>query len=303
MSKLEITFDLMHGAGNIFIVINNDELNLTLKELQEFMTKNYPLHFPVDGLMAYSGSDAMNYEFKIDFLNPDGSHGAMCGNGARCAIKYHIKQIEDEDEDPIVIPDEFVRFMMAGTIYKGLYANFGDYISVTFPNQPIVKEIELQTDNGIVYGVYVFNGSDHLILDSMQFRIHSNDFFRFDFRALAEPLRHHAAFPNGVNVNLAMPIRGRQINLRTFERGVERETAACGTGALATAFAHIDFAKTTYLTACPSGYPVELIVQSGDILTVEKNIDSKELTLIGPAEFLTIEEAFEMYSELQKRIQ
>jgi diaminopimelate epimerase len=302
MTKKKIPFELMHGAGNIFIVINNDELNLSLDELSEFMTKEYPLHFPVDGLMAYKSSEVIEYEFTIEFLNPDGSHGAMCGNGARCAIKYHIKQLEDNFEE-FPITDYYVSFKMAGTIYRGFYLNFGDYISVIFPNEPIAKEVELETENGFVYGIHVFNGSDHLIIDSMQFHIHSNDFFRFDFKSLAEPLRHHPSFPNGANVNLAMPLRGNQINLRTFERGVERETAACGTGALATAYAYCECVKSTYLVAFPRGYPVELIVQSGDILNVERRENSNELTLIGPAEFLTIDEAFEMHTQFQQRIQ
>ncbi len=298
MTKKEIPFELMHGAGNIFMIINNDTLNVSLDELSEFMTKEYPLHFPVDGLMAYRVSDVNDYEFIIDFLNPDGSHGAMCGNGARCAIKYHEENFEEFPNE-----SDSVKFLMAGTIYKGYYLNFGGYISVTFPNEPIVKELQLQTDKGLIHAFHVYNGSDHLIIDAINHRIHANDFFRFDFRSLAEPLRHHPDLPNGANVNLAMTMRGNLIRLRTFERGVERETAACGTGALAAAYVYQNHKMNTNLSVFLGNYPIDIQVQSGDILTVEKESDSEALRLIGPAEFLTIDDAFAMYSDFQQRIQ
>jgi diaminopimelate epimerase len=298
MSKKEIPFELMHGAGNIFMVINNNALHLSLDELSEFLTKEYPLHFPVDGLMAHRISDVNDYEFLIDFFNPDGSHGAMCGNGARCAIKYH-------EEYFVELPNESnnVNFMMAGTIYSGIYLISDNYVSVTFPNVPMMKELQLKTDNGIVHAFHVNNGSDHLIIDAVNHGIDVNDFFSFDFRSFAEPLRHHPDLPSGANVNIAMTMPNNLIKLRTFERGVERETAACGTGALATAYIYHNHKMNTNLTVFNGIYPIELQVQSGDILTVEKEQDSEALRLIGPAEFLTIDEAFAMYSDFQQRIQ
>lgn len=297
MTKKNIPFDLMHGAGNIFIVINNDELNLSLDELSEFMTKEYPLHFPVDGLMAYRVSDVNDYEFIIDFLNPDGSHGAMCGNGARCAIKYHKENFDKSPNE-----SNKVTFLMAGTIYTGYYLFSGRNVSVTFPNEPMAKELHLETEKGIIRAFYVFNGSDHLIIDAINHGINAIDFFQFDFRSLAEPLRHHPALPNGANVNLAMSTHDNLIKLRTFERGVERETAACGTGALATAYIYQNQKNHVNLSVFTGDYPIELQVQSGDILTVKKEIDSESLSLIGPAEFLKIDEAFAMYSDFQQRI-
>lgn len=298
MSIKDIPFKLMHGAGNIFMIIDNDELNLSIEQLAEFFTIHYPLHFPVDGLLAYRISDVNDYEFIIDFLNPDGSHGAMCGNGARCALKYHVEYFEDFP------PDSYMtEFLMAGQIYSGIYLNFGDYISVTFPNEPIVQELQLETDNGPVHAFHVNNGSDHLIIDSLNHRIHANDFFRFDFRSLAEPLRHHPSLPRGANVNIAMTMRGNLIQLRTFERGVERETASCGTGALATAYVYQKYKMSTNLSVFLGDYPIELLVQSGDILTVKKEKDSEGLRLIGTAEFLTIDEAYQMYSIFKERFQ
>jgi len=298
MSKKEIPFELMHGAGNIFMIINNDELNLSLEELSEFLTKEYPLHFPVDGLMAYRVSEVNDYEFIIDFLNPDGSHGAMCGNGARCAITYHGKYVEKFSNDSVK-----VTFMMAGTIYSGYCLFSGGDISVTFPNEPITKDLQLVTDKGIIHAFHVYNGSDHLIIDAINHGINANEFFQFDFRSLAEPLRHHPDLPNGANVNLAMTTHDNLIKLRTFERGVERETAACGTGVLATAYIYQNHKMHMNLSVFTGDYPIDLQVQSGDILTVKKENDSESLSLIGPAEFLTIDEAFAMYSDFQQRIQ
>jgi diaminopimelate epimerase len=128
----------------------------------------------VDGLMAYKTSEVIEYEFTIEFLNPDGSHGAMCGNGARCAIKYHKENFEEFPKE-----SNKVNFLMAGTIYTGFYLFAGTYVSVTFPNKPMVKELQLETDKGIIHAFYVFNGSDHLIIDAYNHGIHANDFFEF----------------------------------------------------------------------------------------------------------------------------
>ncbi len=297
MSKKEIPFVLMHGAGNMFIMINNDEQNLSIAELAEFMTKNYPLHFPVDGLMAYRSSHSNDHDFSIDYLNPDGSHGSMCGNGARCAIKYHveyIQQFKDESCD--------MRFLMAGTLYTGRYQDFGSMISVLFPNEPIVKELQLNTEQGMIHVFHVFNGSDHLIMDASNHHIPSEDFFVYDINPMSKPLRHHPALANGANVNYAMIMPDNLIRLRTFERGVERETAACGTGALATAYVYATFAQSEYLSDFKGTYPIRVQVQSGDILMVDRNSETGQLSLIGPAEFLSIQEGYIMYSEFQKRV-
>lgn len=298
MSKKEIPFVLMHGAGNMFMMINNDEQNLSINELAEFMTKDYPLHFPVDGLMAYGSSHSKDQDFSIEYLNPDGSHGSMCGNGARCAIKYHVEHIQKFNGESCA-----VRFLMAGTLYIGTYQDFGNSISVLFPNEPIVKELHLETEHGIMHAFHVFNGSDHLIVDAINHHIPRDDFFRFDIIPLAKPLRHHPTLPNGANVNFTFVMPDNLIKLRTFERGVERETAACGTGAMATAYVYANFTKNDNLTRFSGTYPIKLQVQSGDILMVDRNPDTGQLSLIGPAEFLTIDEAFAMYSDFQKRIQ
>lgn len=298
MSKQEITYTLMHGAGNMFIIINNDEYHLTIKELAEFMTKEFPLHFPVDGLMAYSSAHNSDFDFSIEFLNPDGSHGAMCGNGARCAIKYHVEHIHKSEVESCSIT-----FQMAGTLYMGIYQQFGASIAIIFPNQPKANELNLSINDTMFNAIYVYNGSDHLIIDAIKHDIDADVFFTFDFHSMAEPLRHHTALPNGANVNLAMIMPNDLIQLRTFERGVERETAACGTGALATAFVYATFVNNDNLSSFEGTYPIRLKVQSGDILTVDKHPETGQLSLIGPAEFLTIEEAFSMYTDFQQRIQ
>lgn len=298
MLQKEIPFTLMHGAGNMFIVINNDECNASIHELADYMTYEYPLHFPVDGLMAYGSSSESDLDFTIDFLNPDGSHGAMCGNGARCAIKYHVEHIQT-----LNIESCTVSFLMAGNVYFGIYEQYGDSISVQFPNEPIANKMQLKSKDTVYNTLYVYNGSDHLIIDAKQIDIQEDDFFRFDFRILAEPLRHHTSLPNGANINLAMIMPDNLINLRTFERGVERETAACGTGALATAYVYATYRNDEYLSAFTDTYPIKLKVQSGDILTVDIHSENSRLSLIGPAEFLTIDEAFSMYSDFQQRLQ
>ncbi|MGA1414815.1 MAG: hypothetical protein ACO323_07205, partial [Candidatus Kapaibacteriota bacterium] len=128
MSK-HIEYTFMHGAGNIFCVIDNRKLNLSIQELKKFIVQDIPINWLVDGLIAIRESD--EYDFEVDFLNPDGSHGAMCGNGARCAVTYYLKEILNLRPD---IGD--VEFMMAGKVYQADYILFGYIVKLYFKDTP-----------------------------------------------------------------------------------------------------------------------------------------------------------------------
>lgn len=286
MSK-QIEYTYMHGAGNIFCVIDNRTLQLTIPELKKFIVEDIPINWLVDGLIAIRDSD--EYDFEVDFLNPDGSHGAMCGNGARCAVAYYLKEILNLRPD---IGD--VEFMMAGTVYQAEYILFGEIVSIYFKETPTIKLVELPT-KPMIHGYYVENGSDHVIIDAKQLMNHEDEFEDFPLNTFAKPLRNSKLFPRGANVNIVYAKPDGTLLIRTFERGVERETAACGTGALAAAFAYVSQSGSPFISGSDHTYPKSLKTKSGYVLTINKIIGSPGLRLSGPAEFLSEEEAYEMF--------
>jgi diaminopimelate epimerase len=289
MSKQNIEFTFMHGAGNIFCVIDNRKLQLSIKELMTFIVKDIPINWLVDGLIAIRNSE--EYDFEVDFLNPDGSYGAMCGNGARCAVTYFVKEIME------LAPDcDDIFFLMAGKEYQASFILFGDIVDVYFKDQPTISLVELPTTPNI-HGYYVENGSDHLIIDAKQILNTEYEFEHFPLNEFAKPLRHSSLFPRGANVNIVFAKPDGTLRIRTFERGVEGETAACGTGSLAAAFTYVSQSGSPYISGNTHTYPKSIIVKSGYTLTIKTLIGKPGLSLSGPAEFLTEEEAYAMFLE------
>lgn len=176
----------------------------------------------------------------------------MCGNGLRCFIKFLI-------EEKQVIKKKYPIETLGGL--HTAWIN-GENICVELP-QPKELRWNLEIEG---YRLHHLNtGVPHAILfvDSVD---------KVDLGTLGPIIRHHPHFPNGTNVNVAQlnPFR-----IRTFERGVEGETLACGTGATASGLAA---AKLYALTS-----PIKIGVQSGDHLTLSFTPDWKNLSLEGPA--------------------
>ncbi len=286
MNAKEIQYSFMHGAGNIFCVIDNRILNFSIAELAQFIVEDIPINWSVDGLIAIRENDA--FDFEVDFLNPDGSHGPMCGNGARCAVRYYVQEIKNPEQNSGI-----VSFIMAGNIYKAEYELFGQIVTVHFENSPSIKSVALPIENNI-HGFYVENGSDHLIIDAKQFMNSEQEFDDFNLIAFAKPLRRLDMFPRGVNVNLVYPKENGVLRIRTFERGVERETAACGTGALASGFTYVSESDSPFISEMNHIYPKSIQVKSGSILTIDTLLHGG-LSLSGPSEFLSEDEAYAMY--------
>jgi diaminopimelate epimerase len=286
MNTKNIQYRFMHGAGNIFCVIDNRVSMLSISELAQFIVEDIPINWTVDGLIAIRKSDV--FDFEVDFLNPDGSHGPMCGNGARCAVRYYVQEIMEPVQN-----SGAVSFMMAGITYQAEYVSYGHIVTVHFKNSPSIKSVALPIEHDL-HGFYVENGSDHLIIDAKQFMNSEQEFEEFDLDAFAKPLRRLAIFPRGVNVNLVYPKENGVLRIRTFERGVERETAACGTGSLAAGFTYVSESDSSFISDKNHVYPKSIQVKSGSILTIDTLLHGG-LSLSGPAEFLSEDEAYEMY--------
>jgi diaminopimelate epimerase len=261
MSRGTIDFVKMHGAGNDFIMI--DDMSERFDPNPETIAALCTVHRGIgaDGLILLR--PASRGSFSMKYHNSDGGEAAMCGNGARCAALFAFER-------------GIARRTMVFETGSGLvHAEvLGDRVSVGIEE---VKDLRLHIDLPLA-GVTVHfasAGVPHAIVLDEDARGYDPE----RFLALARSIRHDPAFqPAGTNVNLVTVHGPDRLTYRTYERGVEGETLACGTGAVATAVvtAHIDLTEP----------PVTCETSGGDLLDVffEKNSDGgRNCRLVGPA--------------------
>lgn len=250
---MDIKITYMSGAGNLFSVIDNRNYNLSKYLLQKLAPKFCSARIPTEGLLAINKSDSV--DFDADFYNPDGSSGVMCGNGGRCSVVFAGKYNFIDN-----LNKNFIEFSMAGEIYKAKLEN--DVVSLYMP-PPIEISQNIKIDEDFFSGFtdYINVNSDHIVFNYANLN-KTESFFDFDLVEFAKPLRNlEILFPRGVNVNVYHIDNQNKIHLRTFERGVEAETGACGTGATSTA---ISLAITGI-----KEFPIEIIPKSKKNLIID----------------------------------
>ena len=272
---MTLDFAVMSGAGNIFTVIDNRLYRLTVddgRRLAPLLCSADVAGRVTEGLMLISPSVQPGIDFHMDFFNPDGSYGAMCGNGGRCAVHFALEagMVQSHGQLPTT-------FTVLDTVYKAHPE--GASIRLEFPPAREVRiPCSIVLDGVSVPGAYVNVGSDHFVVDFADIvRLTGGDFHSFDINLWGARIRHHKDFaPQGVNANFYSLQPDSSARLRTFERGVEAETGACGTGAIATALA---------IARCHGiAPPLRIIPTSGDMLIVD--ILQSHLSLQGPAVIL-----------------
>lgn len=269
---------LMSGAGNRFTVLDNRSAGISVATLALIAPALSRAPFddglPTEGIITLQSADTTD-RFTAEFFNPDGSHGAMCGNGGRCAVRF-------ADASGAITVHENIRFTMAGTEYLARFVE--SKVEVRFPPaKDIIENIEISAHGVLLPATYVNVGSDHVVFfyDDLRQLLPAlpEDFHDFDLAVFAPPIRNHTVFaPRGVNVNVIY-LNGSNLLLRTFERGVEGETGACGTGALSAAIAAV--LRGVALS------PITLIPTSGRPLIVKMDNNSPHdvLYLEGDAVF------------------
>lgn len=259
------------GAGNDFLLVNNLKNELSdLSSLTKELVANEEKKF--DGVIYLEDSDIA--DFRMNYYNRDGTGNALCGNGLRCTARY-IKDNSFSDKDVL-------KLEAVGKIFQAEFMKDGD-ISVSFPSPkemrfgfPLKVNFSEWWQDIIVS--YVDLGSKHCVifLDDLKGEIPSLD--EIDINEWGRNIRMHSDFmPEGVNANFA-EIRNGDIFLRSFEKGVEGETLACGTGALSTGLAAYALKNINP--------PYIIHTKSGDILKVNfevHNMQILNLTLTGPA--------------------
>ena len=257
-------FTKMNGAGNDFVMLDNRDLRLRLDKAAIARLCDRHRGVGADGLLAVEPAQN-GADFRMRYYNADGGEAEMCGNGARCFARFASR---------IGAKNGAITFeTIAGTIGARL---LGDNVQIAMsaPHSLAISAELLVADEKLAVH-FINTGVPHAI-------VFVGDLEKTDIVRLGAALRHHANFaPKGTNANFAAELPGGGIAIRTYERGVEGETLACGTGVTAAA---LIFSR---LTGAQS--PVAVSVRGGDTLHVGFESDGegwKNVTLTGPADFV-----------------
>lgn len=240
-----IPYQKLSGAGNTFVVLDRRDVgpDVDLAGLARTACRDDLEHGGADGLIVVG--DAEGNDFEMKYYNRDGSTGMMCGNGARCAVLFAADHGYVRNRDDI-------SFTNAGTAYRASLTEAGARVS--FPDPKLFRlNLTLDVLGKSIPCHYGDVGTPHVIVFVADLgdpaSVHADD---VDMGLWGPALRNHPAFaPEGANANVVEVLpEGGGIRLRTFERGVEAETGACGTGAIASAV----------ITAMLRGMPVPVTV-------------------------------------------
>jgi len=259
-----LRFTKMNGAGNDFVMLDNRSGSIQLN--REQISKICDRHRGVgaDGilLLEEAGDGA---DFRMRYYNRDGGEAEMCGNGARCFARFATKVAGVKGPITFETP--------AGIIGADFH---GDQVTLQMSDPTELRlnvPLQLEGEDASVH--FINTGVPHVVVP-----VSRADMVNVPARGAA--IRHHEMFsPKGANANFLEKRGSKSIAIRTYERGVEDETLACGTGVVASAlvFAALEKARG----------PISVLVRGGSELTVgfEKDGDRfREVRLTGPAEFV-----------------
>ncbi|MFO7760133.1 MAG: diaminopimelate epimerase [Desulfobia sp.] len=252
----------MSGAGNDFIIIDHRCPIVSTEDMPSFVKKVCRRKFSVgaDGLIFIEKSQEADFSWQ--FFNGDGSEAEMCGNGARCAARFAFNNG--------IAPREMSFMTKAGRIKAGVS---GDSVklAMTAP-QDINLGRKVQINNEILTVHSLNTGVPHAII-----LVENNR--ETPVKEWGRSIRFHEMFsPAGANVNFLEVTDSNKLYLRTYERGVEDETLACGTGAVAAAITASILGKTKE--------PVQITTSGGEILKIHFKQSEAAITdvyLEGPA--------------------
>ncbi len=221
----KIHFTKMAGAGNDFIIIEARK-GLDLKKLA-IKACDRTNGIGADGLLVVDKSKKADYRMRI--INADSSEAEMCGNGARCMAAYIVRNKKPRKK---LFSIETVAGIILGEA-KGEVAN----VRLSAPHG-FRANVPLTVSGRKIKVSYIDTGVPHAI-------VYVNALKNIDVTKIGQSIRYHTKFkPRGTNVNFVEQIRKNLVDVRTYERGVEDETKACGTGSVASAI-------VTYLKANP----------------------------------------------------
>jgi len=259
-----LRFTKMDGAGNDFILIDNRVGDIDLDRSQIARLCDRHRGIGADGILLLE-SPSDHADFRMRYFNADGGEAEMCGNGARCFARFAQKMAGGESKISFETPAGVISAELAGDLVT---------LQMTEPaDLRLSVPLSVGSQKRMVH--FINSGVPHVVVPVAQLG-------DVDVSREGSAIRHHEAFlPKGANVNFIEKRGPDKIAVRTYERGVEDETLACGTGVVASAlvFAITENAKG----------PITVIARGGDELCVGfEKIGERfgKVTLTGPAEFV-----------------
>jgi len=267
-------FTKIQGVGNDFIILNNMNLRMPLSKIPSIAKKlcERRVSIGADGLMVVDFPEGAA-DFKMRFYNSDGSIGEMCGNGARCISRYaYINKIAGKD----------MKFeTLAGTVSAEILQHRLVKVQLNNPEK-IELDLDIHIDGKSYECSYIELGSPglpHLVVNYPGLA-NTEELQIID---IARKFRCYKTFPKGANINFYDISDDSTVIMKTFERGVENFTLACGTGAGSTAVALL---LKKYL----NNNKVQLLVPGGELFVeVEKSKEKiKKLFLIGDTNIIAV---------------
>lgn len=259
-----LRFTKMNGAGNDFVLLDNraGDLRLTSEQIARLCDRHRGIGADGVLLLERPGNGA---DFRMRYYNSDGGEAEMCGNGARCFARF---------ADRVAGPRQSVTFETpAGVIGASLE---GEQVRLEMSEPTDLRlGIAIILPDQTLHAHFLNSGVPHVVVpvESLE---------AADVEGIGRAVREHQMFaPKGTNVNFLYRRDDKAIAIRTYERGVESETLACGTGVVASA---LIFAAANNLSG-----PIRVFVRGGDELSVDFERPGDrfaKVTLTGPAEFV-----------------
>lgn len=251
---MHLKFYKYQGAGNDFVIINNLKRVVELNSSQIAKLCDRKFGIGADGLMLLEKSN--NYDFEMKYFNSDGNVGSMCGNGGRCIVKFA------QDIDLI---DQHAIFLA----FDGVHEAIIDENGLVELEMCDVGNVSKLNDNSCVLNT----GSPHYVK-------FIEDVNAIDVVEEGRKIRNSESFvKEGINVNF-VSVMNNELQIRTYERGVEDETLSCGTGVTASVIASVFLGLVKF-----EGLPITVYSKGGilKVCFVQSENSFNNIVLIGPA--------------------
>lgn len=254
---MDIKFEKFQGAGNDFILLDNRNAiysNLTFEQIKTICNRHTGIG--ADGLILLDYSNDSDFEMR--YFNSDGNASSLCGNGSRCVVAYAYK--------------------------LGIIGNYTQFKAIDgYHNAQLISNNEVRLKMNNISRIMHFDKAIVLDTGSPHYIELHDDISNLNIKKLGSEIRNSKPFnPEGINVNFIQKESNQKFLIRTFERGVEDETLACGTGAVAAAVGMHHLGETEGETK------IELQALGGMLIVdfIYKNKSYENIHLQGPANFV-----------------